>query len=105
MFKDTKAFSGFAVSDLAVARKFYGETLGLEVEHGGQGLRLKIAGGNPPFLYSKPDHVGATYTLLHFPADDIDPAVEQLTAAGGKVAHYVQPAARRGLAPVAPDGG
>src|SRR6266851_3979411 len=83
MFKDTKAFSGFAVNDLAVAKEFYGETLGLEVEQGGQGLRLKIAGANPTFVYSKPDHVPATYTILNFPVDDIDRAVDQLTDARG----------------------
>src|SRR5260370_17935717 len=88
MFKDTKAFSGFAVNDLAVAKKFYGETLGLEVEQGGQGLRLKIAGGNPTFVYSKPDHVPATYTILNFPADDIDKAADKLTAAAITFSHY-----------------
>ncbi len=88
MFRNTKAFSGFAVNDLAAAKRFYGETLGLEVEQGGQGLRLKIAGGNATFVYSKPDHVPATYTILNFPVDDIDRAVDQLTAAGVKFEHY-----------------
>jgi extradiol dioxygenase family protein len=31
MLADTKAFSAFAVDDLAQARKFYGETLGIQV--------------------------------------------------------------------------
>ena len=88
MFKDTKAFSGFAVNDLEVAKKFYGETLGLEVEQGGQGLRLKVAGGNPTFVYSKPDHVPATYTILNFPVDDIDQAVTELKAKGVKFELY-----------------
>ncbi len=105
MFKDTKAFSGFAVNDLAVARKFYGETLGLEVEQGGQGLRLKIAGGNPTFVYSKPDHVPATYTILNFPVDDIDKAVDKLTAAGVKFEHYGKLTDARGIARGATTGG
>ena len=105
MFKDTKAFSGFAVNDLAVARKFYGETLGLEVEQGGQGLRLKIAGGNPTFVYSKPDHVPATYTILNFPVDDIDKAVDKLTAAGIKFEHYGKLTDARGIARGATTGG
>ncbi len=88
MFKDTKAFSGFAVDDLEAAKKFYSETLGIEVEQGSQGLRLKVAGGNPTFVYSKPDHVPATYTILNFPVADIDRAVDQLTAAGVKFEHY-----------------
>ncbi len=105
MFRDTKAFSGFAVNDLAVAKEFYGETLGLEVEQGGQGLRLKIAGGNPTFVYSKPDHVPATYTILNFPVDDIDKAVDKLTAAGVKFEHYGKLTDARGIARGATTGG
>jgi len=105
MFRDTKAFSGFAVNDLAVAKEFYGETLGLEVEQGGQGLRLKIAGGNPTFVYSKPDHVPATYTILNFPVDDIVKAVDKLTAAGVKFEHYGKLTDARGIARGATTGG
>ena len=32
MLANSKAFSGFAVDDLAKARAFYAETLGLDVE-------------------------------------------------------------------------
>ncbi len=105
MFRNTKAFSGFAVNDLEAAKNFYGETLGLEVEQGGQGLRLKIAGGNPTFVYSKPDHVPATYTILNFPVDDIDRAVDQLTAAGVKFEHYGNMTDARGIARGAATGG
>jgi predicted enzyme related to lactoylglutathione lyase len=105
MFKDTKAFSGFAVNDLEVAKKFYGETLGLEVEQGGQGLRLKVAGGNPTFVYSKADHVPATYTILNFPVDDIDKAVDKLNAAGVKFEHYGKLTDARGIARGATTGG
>ena len=105
MFKDTKAFSGFAVDDLEAAKKFYSETLGIEVEQGGQGLRLKIIGGNPTFVYSKPDHVPATYTILNFPVDDIDRAVDQLTAAGVKFEHYGKLTDARGIARGATTGG
>jgi predicted enzyme related to lactoylglutathione lyase len=105
MFKNTKAFSGFAVDDLAAAKKFYGETLGIEVEQVGQGLRLKIAGGNPTFVYSKPDHVPATYTILNFPVDDIDRAVDQLTAVGVKFEHYGKLTDARGIARGATTGG
>src|SRR5260370_8179649 len=101
MFKDTKAFSGFAVNDLEVAKKFYGETLGLEVEQGDQGLRLKIAGGNPTFVYSKTDHVPATYTILNFPVDDIDQAVDELPAAAGSLHHYGRLTDRQAVTPAA----
>jgi len=105
MFKNNEAFSGFSVNDLTAAKKFYGETLGIEVEQGGQGLRLKIAGGNPTFVYSKPDHVAATFTILNFPVDDIDRAVDQLTAAGVEFEHYGKLTDARGIARGATTGG
>ena len=84
MFKDTKAFSGFSVKDLEATREFYGQTLGLEVEEQGPGLRLKIASGNAIVIYPKEDHVPATSTILNFPVDDIDHAVRELGERGVK---------------------
>ena len=88
MFADTKAFSGFAVDDLAKAREFYGETLGLRTseEHGL--LTLHLAGDRDTLVYEKQDHAPATYTILNFPVDDIDDAVDQLTARGVSFVHY-----------------
>ena len=82
MFADTKAFSGFSVDDLEVAAKFYGETLGLRVseEHGM--LYLHIAGDRDTLIYPKEDHTPATFTILNFPVEDIDSAVDQLAARG-----------------------
>ena len=98
MFRDTKAFSGFSVNDLAAAKKFYGQTLGLEVEESGPGLRLKIAGGNGIVVYSKDDHTPATYTMLNFPVDDIDRAVAELTGKGVKFEHYENLTDAKGIA-------
>src|SRR5260370_39162951 len=98
MLKDTKAFSGFAVDDLQASKQFYSESLGIEVEQGSQGLRLKVAGGNPTFVYSKADQVPGTYTILNFPVADIDRAVDQLTAAGVKFEHYGKLTDARGIA-------
>jgi catechol 2,3-dioxygenase-like lactoylglutathione lyase family enzyme len=78
MFKSTKAFSSFSVDDLKNAKAFYGETLGLEVAESQEGLELKIAGGGSVFLYPKPNHSPATFTVLNFPVDDIDRAVNDL---------------------------
>ena len=81
MLKDSHAFSGFSVDDLAVAKKFYGETLGLKVEDGPMdNLQLEVAGGNPIFIYEKSDHKPATFTILNFPVDDIDKVVDELKA-------------------------
>jgi len=88
MFRGTKAFSGFSVDDLAAAKVFYGQTLGLEVEEASGTLQLKIAGGNSIYVYPKPNHVPATYTILNFPVDDIDKAVDDLTDKGIKFEHY-----------------
>jgi predicted enzyme related to lactoylglutathione lyase len=85
MFENTKAFSGFAVDDIAAARQFYGEVLGVRVEDTGEAglLMLQLAGGErPTIIYPKPDHEPATYTILNFPVDDIDAAVEALKDRG-----------------------
>jgi catechol 2,3-dioxygenase-like lactoylglutathione lyase family enzyme len=89
MFRDTKAFSGFSVNDIEAARTFYGETLGLDVRDGPMGLlELHVAGGTPILVYPKDDHAPATFTILNFPVDDIDAAVERLAAAGVTFERY-----------------
>jgi catechol 2,3-dioxygenase-like lactoylglutathione lyase family enzyme len=99
MFRNARAFSGFSVGDLASAKDFYGKTLGLEVSENPQGLQLKIAGGNPIFVYAKGgDHVPATYTILNFPVEDIDKAVDKLTGKGIKLEHYGDFTDERGIA-------
>jgi catechol 2,3-dioxygenase-like lactoylglutathione lyase family enzyme len=88
MFANANAFSGFAVDDLQRAREFYGETLGLEVSEEQGLLALHIAGGRAILVYPKPDHTPATYTILNFPVDDIDAAVDELAARGVRVEKY-----------------
>ncbi|MBA2300509.1 MAG: VOC family protein [Chloroflexi bacterium] len=89
MFQDSKAFSGFAVKDLEKAKAFYGGTLGQDVRDGPMGiLELHLAGGAPVMVYPKDDHVPATYTVLNFPVDDIDKAVDKLIAAGVTMEQY-----------------
>jgi catechol 2,3-dioxygenase-like lactoylglutathione lyase family enzyme len=83
MFKDTKAFSGFAVDDIDKAREFYGTVLGLDVSANELGLlTLHLAGDRPTVVYPKPDFTPATYTILNFPVDDIDPVVDALIERG-----------------------
>jgi catechol 2,3-dioxygenase-like lactoylglutathione lyase family enzyme len=90
VFADTKAFSGFAVDDIAKAREFYGETLGLQTseEHGL--LTLHLAGDRPILIYPKADHAPANYTILNFPVEDIDSAVNELAARGVQLERYEQ---------------
>ena len=88
MLTDSKAFSGFAVPDLEAAREFYGSTLGLKVteEHGL--LTLHLPGDRPTLIYPKPDHAPANYTILNFPVDDIDAAVDDLASRGVEFERY-----------------
>jgi catechol 2,3-dioxygenase-like lactoylglutathione lyase family enzyme len=91
MFENTKAFSGFAVDDLPRAKEFYGETLGLKVsvldEENGL-LNLHIAGDRDTLVYLKPDYTPASYTILNFPVDEIDKAVDELAERGVKFERY-----------------
>jgi catechol 2,3-dioxygenase-like lactoylglutathione lyase family enzyme len=91
MLADSAAFSGFAVPDIEAARQFYGDTLGLRTEvnqeMGGM-LTLHLGGGKDVLVYPKPDHTPATYTVLNFPVDDVDRAVDELTAKGVRFERY-----------------
>ena len=86
MFKNSPAFSGFSVDDLIVARKFYGETLGIELDldtmSEDMGFGLKFTNGGRVFIYPKEDHRPASFTVLNFPVTDIDKAVDELNYKG-----------------------
>jgi catechol 2,3-dioxygenase-like lactoylglutathione lyase family enzyme len=88
MLADSRAFSGFAVDDVPRAREFYEGTLGLRTseEHGL--LTLHLAGDRPTLVYPKPDHTPAGYTILNFPVDDIDRAVDGLAERGVRFERY-----------------
>lgn len=82
MFSDSKAFSGFSVDDIPTAKQFYGDTLGLDVSEEYGMLTLHLAGGAEVLVYPKPNHAPATFTILNFPVDDIEKAVDELRARG-----------------------
>ncbi|GHI86508.1 VOC family protein [Streptomyces xanthophaeus] len=90
MFADSKAFSGFSVDDLDKAKEFYGSTLGLRVsEEGTMGhLALHLAGDATVLVYPKDNHEPAGFTVLNFPVDDVDRAVDELTARGVTMERY-----------------
>jgi predicted enzyme related to lactoylglutathione lyase len=90
MFANTKAFSGFSVDDVEKAKKFYSETLGVRVSDVDPGhlVTLHIAGDRDILMYGKPDHTPAAFTILNFPVDDIDKAVDQLTERGVRFERY-----------------
>jgi catechol 2,3-dioxygenase-like lactoylglutathione lyase family enzyme len=88
MLRESKAFSGFAVPDVAAAKAFYGGVLGLDVSEANGLLTLHLAGDRDTIIYPKPDHVPATYTILNFPVDDVEAAVDALTAKGVEFQRY-----------------
>ena len=88
MLEHSNAFSGFSVDDLAAARRFYGETLGLRVTEENGLLTLHTAGDRDTVVYPKDDHTPATYTILNFPVEDVDKTVDELTARGVRFERY-----------------
>ncbi|MFG3705012.1 VOC family protein [Micromonospora sp. NPDC047670] len=91
MFTDTKAMSSFAVDDIDRAQRFYADTLGLRVSRDdamGGLLTLHVAGDRDILVYPKEDHTPATYTVLNFPVDDIDRAVDELAGRGVRFERY-----------------
>ncbi len=88
MFRDTKAYSGFSVDDIPRAKEFYGDTLGLEVSEENGLLTLHIAGDRGTLVYPKPDHTPAEFTILNFPVDDVEQAVDELTERGVEFERY-----------------
>jgi predicted enzyme related to lactoylglutathione lyase len=83
VFSTTNAFSSFSVNDLDAARKFYSETLGLGVSDSEMGtLNITLGGGATIFVYPKPNHEPASFTVLNFDVDDIDKAVDELNSRG-----------------------
>ena len=101
MVTTTGAFSGFSVDDIDAARTFYTETLGLSVTTNEMGfLELKLASGAMILIYGKPDHTPASFTILNFPVDDVEAAVDDLNARGVTTKIYpddVMPSDSKGI--------
>jgi catechol 2,3-dioxygenase-like lactoylglutathione lyase family enzyme len=91
MFKDSKSFSSFSVNDLKKAKEFYGGTLGLGVTESPEGLELRLADGNTVFIYPKPNHTPASFTVLNFPVNNIEEAVDELVERGLRLEQYDLP--------------
>ena len=88
MFSPSGSFSSFSVDDLPRAKKFYTGVLNMNASEEMGGLRLRPSDGAEVFVYPKPDHVPATFTVLNFIVDDIDEAVAEITDAGVQFEHY-----------------
>jgi len=88
MLGSSPAFSGFSANDIEAERRFYADTLGVEVAEDHGMLTLRFGGGHQVLIYPKDDHRPATFTVLNFPVSDIDAAVDQLTAKGVTFERY-----------------
>jgi len=88
MLGSSPAFHGFSVDDVPAARAFYADTLGLEVTEENGMLFLHLASGARTLVYPKPDHVPAGFTILNFPVDDVEAAVDALVERGVAFQHY-----------------
>jgi len=90
MLDATKAYSSFASNDVAAAKRFYGQTLGLDVAelYDGGLLELRLGDDRRVLIYSKDDFVPATFTVLNFPVRDVDAAVDELARAGVEMARF-----------------
>jgi catechol 2,3-dioxygenase-like lactoylglutathione lyase family enzyme len=88
MLRDSASFSGFSSNDIEAAKRFYGETLGLDVTEDHGILNLKLAGGQRVIVYPKENHEPATFTVLNFEVTDIDAAVDDLVAKGVAFERY-----------------
>jgi catechol 2,3-dioxygenase-like lactoylglutathione lyase family enzyme len=91
-FQTTHAFSGFSVDDIDAARTFYGETLGLDVSTNEMGfLSIRLPQGGSILVYAKPNHTPASFTILNFPVDDVEAAVDDLNSRGVVTKIYSEP--------------
>ena len=87
MFQSQNAFASFSVNDLRKAKVFYGRTLGLKVSESKEGLELH-PGNTDVFIYPKPNHKPANFTVLNFLVDDIEKAVDELKQNGVQFEQY-----------------
>ena len=90
IFKEAKSFSSFSVNDLQSAKEFYEQTLGLHISESQEGLEIHTD-DNIVFLYPKPNHIPASFTVLNFKVDDIEDAVDELISLGVRLEHYDLP--------------
>lgn len=90
MLPTANAYSSFAAKDIGAEKRFYADTLGVDVNelYDGQLLELRLADQKRVLVYVKEDFTPATYTVLNFPVPDVDAVVEELTSKGVEMARF-----------------
>lgn len=80
------------MNDIAKAKDFYGKTLGLDVSSGPEGtLVIELSNSTKALMYPKPNHQPASFTVLNFPVDSVDKAVDDLSKRGVRFEIYNEP--------------
>lgn len=90
IFKTAESFSSFSVNDVKAAKDFYSQMLGLDASETEEGLELHT-GDNTIFLYLKPNHAPASFTVLNFAVNNIEEAIQELAAMGVNLERYNLP--------------
>ncbi|MGQ0560974.1 MAG: VOC family protein [Gemmatimonadota bacterium] len=88
MIKGKDVYGSFSVNDLERAREFYSDTLGLDVTKMDEGLSLKVGRDSKIFIYPKPNHTPATFTVLNLPVDNVEETVDELSGRGVRFEVY-----------------
>lgn len=92
MLSDSYSFNSFSTNDLKASKKFYGETLGLQLIENNMGiLEIKTAGSNKFVIYPKENHKAASFTVLNFEVEDIEKEVDHLRHKGITFEQYGAP--------------
>ena len=89
MIKDKRSHTTLPAADLARAKKFYAEKLGLTPSSESPNGVFYVTGGGTRFiLYPTPNSTRAGHTQIGFSVDDIDKEVAGLRAAGVRFEEY-----------------
>jgi len=83
----TRTFSSFSANDIDAEKRFYGDTLGIELSEENGLLHLHLPEGSEAIVYPKPDHQPASFTVLNFQVD-LEREVDDLTSKGVAFEHY-----------------
>ena len=82
MLSEAGAYSGIAVQDMAEARRFYAETLGVRTSEEYGLMWLHHANDRRTLIYEQPSAEPASFTVLNFEVPNIDSAVDGLVERG-----------------------
>jgi catechol 2,3-dioxygenase-like lactoylglutathione lyase family enzyme len=90
MLSDSRTYTTIPVSDLARARRFYGETLGMTAEMVTEGGVMYASGGTRFFVYPS-TYTASGHTQMSWQVEDIRAEVAALRSKGIEFQEYDLP--------------